>query len=229
MTVSSADRESEAVTLAVPESLGKFKRLRLAVRETGLSIEKLTVAYASGSSKSYAVTGALLADGVTPWFEIDPGRFIKAVNLKLREKTPATAPPRIELHGELADGWLSANGEGKKFNDGWVLIGAQPAGFIGFDDDVIAMAKQEEGFEKIRVKVRGRPVTLNQLRVVYANGEEDIVPVRSRIDPGDAYGPISVRGTERKIREIRARYRSRVIDEALQDRGPAVVQVWAKR
>lgn len=229
MAVETAEREVDREELAVPERLGKFKSLRLAVRDSPLSVEQLSVRYEDGTSRDFAVTGTLRPDGSTPWFDIDGSRFIQSVSLKLREKTPLTTPPRLELHGLHAEGWLSADGEGKDFNDGWVLVGARSAGFIGFDTDTIPLAEHGEGFGEIRVKVKGRAITLNQLRVVYGNGEEDIVPVRSRIDDGDTYGPISIRGGAREIREIRARYRSRVIDSGLQEQGPALVQVWAKR
>ena len=151
------------------------------------------------------------------------------MSLNFHEPTNLTSPTRIELYGTHSDGWLASDGEGKSFNDGWILLGAQTAGFIGFDNDVIPLADHGDGFAKIRVNVRGRAITLNQLRVIYVNGEEDVIPVRSRIDAGDTYGPIALRGAPAQVREIRARYRSRVIDKVIDTRGPALVQVWAKR
>ncbi len=112
----------------------------------------------------------------------------------IRREDIADDPPQIEIWGTHADGWLDRDGEGGNFNDGWLLIGAQTAGAIGFDNDVIPLAELGDGFQQIRVNVMGRPVTLNQLRVIYENGEEDIVPVRSRIDDGDVFGPINLRG-----------------------------------
>ena len=222
-------REVKTGTIDVDQKLGKFKRVRIAVREGDLQLENLTVNFDDGSKEDFTAEKPLEANSSTPWFEIDSSKFIKNVSLNLREPTNLSSPTRIELHGRHADGWLASDGEGKSFNDGWVLLGAQSAGFVGFDNDVIPLADHGDGFAKIRVNVRGRAITLNQLRVVYANGEEDIVPVRSRIDAGDAYGPISLRGAPRQIREIRARYRSRVIDKVIDTKGPALVQVWAKR
>lgn len=222
-------REVKAGTVKVDPKLGKFKLVRLAVRDGDVQVDSLTVNFDDGSQKDFQVEGPLRPNSSTPWFEIDASKFIQEVSLSLREPTNLSSPTRIELHGRHADGWLASDGEGKSFNDGWVLLGAQTAGFVGFDNDVIPLAEHGDGFAKIRVNVSGRAITLNQLRVVYVNGEEDIVPVRRRIDAGDAYGPISLRGAPHQIREIRARYRSRVIDNVIDTKGPALVQVWAKR
>ena len=223
------EREVKSGALDVADKLGKFKRLRLAVRDGDVQLETLTVRFDDGSKKDFTVEEPLLQNSSTPWFEIDPSKFIEKVSLSFREPTNLTSPTRIELYGTHSDGWLASDGEGKSFNDGWILLGAQTAGFIGFDNDVIPLADHGDGFAKIRVNVRGRAITLNQLRVIYVNGEEDIIPVRSRIDAGDTYGPITLRGAPAQVREIRARYRSRVIDKVIDTRGPALVQVWAKR
>ncbi len=222
-------REVKTGTIDVDQKLGKFKRVRIAVREGDVQLETLTVNFEDGSKQDYTAEKPLGPSSSTPWFEIDASKFIQNVSLSMREPTNLSSPTRIELHGRHADGWLASDGEGKSFNDGWVLLGAQTAGFVGFDNDVIPVVDHGDGFQKIRLNVRGRAITLNQLRVVYANGEEDIVPVRSRIDAGDAYGPISLRSAPHQIREIRARYRSRIIDNVTDANGPALVQVWAKR
>ncbi len=229
ISVKTLGRETAAETIDVADKIGKFKRLRLAVREAPIEIEKLSVTFKDGTKDEFVVNGTMKQNSGSPWFDIDASKFIKNVGFTLREKTSLSSPPVIELQGQLADGWLSANGEGKSFNDGWVLLGAQSAGFIGFDNDVIPVSSEQSGYEKLRVNVLGRSVTLNQIRVVYADGEEDIVPVRTRIDDGDVFGPIDLRGHDQKIREIQARYRSRVIDKITGMQEAALVQVWGKR
>ncbi|MBU2580307.1 MAG: hypothetical protein KJ622_01125 [Alphaproteobacteria bacterium] len=228
ITAKTAGREAMSETLDVAENIGKFTRLTLATRSTAASVERLTVKFADGSEKAFAVSGVLQPNTSTPWFEIDGSKFIKEVELAFAEKTSLTAPVRFELYGKPTTTWLQSGGDGGRFNDGWVLIGAQTAGFVGFDNDVISLADHGDGFSEIRVNVDGRSVTLNQLRIVYENGEEDIVPVRARIDSGDTYGPISLRSGE-KIKEVQARYRTRIIEPSIPERNTALVQVWAKR
>lgn len=221
-------REVDSETLAIADNIGKFTRLALATRSSAAAVEQLTVAFADGSKKEFAVKGTLQPNTSTPWFEIDDSKFIDEVRIKLREKTSLTVPARFELYGKPTESWLKSGGDGAQFNEGWVLVGAQTAGYVGFDNDVIALANYGDGFSELRVTVNGRAITLNQLRIVYENGEEDIVPVRARIDAGDTYGPIKLRSGE-KVREVQARYRSRVIEASNQDKNTALVQVWAKR
>ncbi|KUO55489.1 MAG: hypothetical protein APF80_00820 [Alphaproteobacteria bacterium BRH_c36] len=223
-----AGREVTSETLDVADGIAKFKRLKLATRANEAAIDRIRVVFGDGSKKEFAVNGRLQPNTSTPWFDIDGSKFIKNVGLELKEKTSLTAPARFELYGDPEENWIRSGGDGARFNDGWVLIGAQTAGFVGFDNDVITLADHDDGFSELRVNVSGRAITLNQLRIVYDNGEEDIVPVRSRIEAGDTYGPITLRSGQ-KVKEVLARYRSRVIEVANQDENSALVQVWAKR
>ena len=74
---------------------------------------------------------------------------------------------RVEVFGEYADGWLGPNGEGNKYNNGWVLLGTDTAGSIGFDKVKIPVGKNEGGFKQIKVSVKDRDVTMTNLAVVY--------------------------------------------------------------
>jgi hypothetical protein len=145
-----------------------------------------------------------------------------------RSKPNFKGQARIEVLGQYAEGWLGPQGEGRKFNQGWVLLGAQTAGFIGFDKDTIPVGKNEGGFKKIRVTVKDRAITLNELRIVYSSGQEDVVPVKAKIEAGSTYGPIDLKGGTRSIKEIQARYRSRFIDKEARGKGMAVVEVWGQ-
>ena len=139
----------------------------------------------------------------------------------------------VEVIGQYAEGWLAPTGEGRKFNQGWVLLGAQTADFFrinsgkaGFDRDVISVGKNEGGFKRIRVQVRERAITLNELRVVYTSGQEDIIPIKTKVEAGSTYGPIDLKGGTRAIKEITAFYRSRIFDAKATGKGKAVVEVW---
>ena len=102
---------------------------------------------------------------------------------------------------------------------------------------VTALAKKHEpevadalkGLKRIRVNVRDRAITLDQIRVIYASGAEFVVPVaRQKIEAGGEYGPIELKDGSRGIKEIRMRYRSRFIDRAAAGKGAAIVEVWGQ-
>lgn len=214
--------------IRVGAEIGKFDKLRLRVLDNDVFIKDLRVIYANGDADDLAVNAEVKANTVTQWFALKGDRFIKEVQMVYRAKPSFKGQARVEVRGQFADGWLGPNGEGRKFNQGWVLLGAQTAGFIGFDKDVIPVGKNEGGFRRIRVTVKDRAITLNELRVIYASGQEDVIPVKTKVEAGSTYGPIDLKGGSRSIKEIQARYRSRFIDKDAKGKGMATVEVWAQ-
>lgn len=94
----------------------------------------------------------------TNWIDLKGDRFIKEIQLVYRSEPSFRGQARIEVFGKYAPGWLGPQGEGRKYNQGWVLLGAQTAGFVGFDKDVIPVGANEGGFKRIRVTVRDRAI-----------------------------------------------------------------------
>jgi len=214
--------------IRVGAEIGKFDKLRLRVLDNDVFIKDLKVVYASGEADDLAVNAEVKQNTRTQWFNLHGDRFIKEVQMVYRSKPNFKGQARVEVLGQYADSWLGPNGEGRKYNQGWVLLGAQTAGFIGFDKDVIPVGKNEGGFRRIRVTVKDRAITLNELRVVYGSGQEDVIPVKAKVEAGSTYGPIDLKGGTRTVKEIQARYRSRFIDKDARGKGMATVEVWGQ-
>ena len=214
--------------IRVGGEIGKFDRMRLRVLDNDVHINEIKVIYSNGEPDTLAVGQEIKQNTFTKWLDLKGDRFIREVQLSYRSKPSFKGQATVEVYGDYAEGWLGPNGEGRKYNQGWVLLAAQTAGFIGFDKDVIPVGKNEGGFKRIRVTVRDRAITLNEIRVVYGSGQEDIVPVKARVDAGSTYGPIDLKGGTRVIREIEARYRSRLIDASAKGKGRAVVEIWGQ-
>ncbi|MEQ1698151.1 MAG: DUF2541 domain-containing protein [Hyphomicrobiaceae bacterium] len=214
--------------IRVGSEIGKFDKIRLRVLDNEIHIKELKVVYANNETDDLVVNADIKQNSRTQWFGLKGDRFIKEVQLVYRSKPSFKGQARIEVLGQYAEGWLGPQGEGRKFNQGWVLLGAQTAGFVGFDKDVIPVGKNEGGFKKIRVTVKDRSITLNELRVIYSSGQEDVVPVKAKIEAGSTYGPIDLKGGTRTIKEIQARYRSRFIDKDARGKGMATVEVWGQ-
>ena len=79
---------------------------------------------------------------------------------------------------------------------------------------------QGRPFKAIRLEARGNDVEMIDLKVIYANGEPDDIPVRSLIRQGTRTRPLDLRGRERAIRQIDMVYQKR-----LNFRGKAIVCV----
>jgi hypothetical protein len=207
-------RDADHVTISIPENIGKFSRIRLRILESDVSLNEIKVVYAKGEPDTIAVNATVKKNGRTDWFDLSGNRFIDEIQLAYRIKEKRSPQARVEVYGNFSQGWLGADGE------------ARTADFVGFDTDVIPLARPDGGFSKLRVTTLNRAITLNELRIVYGNGQNDIVPVRSRIDAGASYGPIDVKEPDRPVREVKAKYRTRFFDKDASGRGLALVQVW---
>ncbi len=218
--------------IKVGGEIGKFDRLRLRVLGNDVHINTLKVVYMDGSEQDLAVDADIRANTRTSWLEIQGDKFIREIQMSYRSKPNFKGQARIEVTGQYADGWLGPNGEGKKFNAGWVLLGAQTAGFTGFDKDTITVGKNEGGFTKLRVVAKDRAITLREIRVVFVSGPDEVFTMRERVDPGNPYGPLEFKAGRSAIKEIQAKYRSR-FDLAkglknLFEGTPAVVELWGQ-
>jgi len=89
----------------------------------------------------------------------------------------------------------------------WERLGCQKVGFIT-DKDVIRVGRGEGLFKSIRLQVSGNKVYMDDLKVIYANGEPDDIPVRSEIRAGGQTRPLDLRGERRAIKQIEMKYRS---------------------
>jgi len=89
----------------------------------------------------------------------------------------------------------------------WERLGCQKVGFIT-DKDVIRVGRGEGRFKSIRLQVAGNKVYMDDLKVIYANGEPDDILVRSEIRAGGQTRPLDLRGERRAIKQIEMKYRS---------------------
>ena len=88
-------------------------------------------------------------------------------------------------------------------------LGCKQVSFIGKDRDSIRVGKREGRFKAIRLEARNNDVEILDLKVVYANGAPDDIPVRSNIRAGSKTRPLDLKGRERAIQQIEMVYRSR--------------------
>ena len=105
-------------------------------------------------------------------------------------------------------------------HDNWEQLGCRSVGFL-IDHDTIRVGRHEGRFKAIRLEVAGNTVYMNDLKVIYTNGEPDDIPVRAEIKDGSQTRPLDLKGYDRAIREINMTYRSKP-----DFKGSAKVCVW---
>ncbi|MDP1640493.1 MAG: hypothetical protein Q8L61_06235 [Hyphomicrobium sp.] len=214
--------------IRVGSEIGKFDRIRLRVLRNEIFITDLKAIFDDGTTETLLTDAKIPADRKTEWITLKHKGFIKEIQLVYRSKPDFKGQARVEVFGEYESGWLGPNGEGRKFNDGRVLLGTDTAGSIGFDRVKIPVGQNDGGFKQLRVSVKDRDVTMTNLAVVYNDGAKDELETnRTKIAADAAFGPIDLRkGTT--IQEIEATWRSRALATSKRDRAYATVQVWGK-
>ena len=89
----------------------------------------------------------------------------------------------------------------------WDELGCKKVGFL-VDKDVVKVGRSEGRFKAIRLKVMGNKVHMMDLKVVYANGAPDDIPVREEIRAGGETRALDLKGERRAIRQVEMVYRS---------------------
>ncbi len=107
--------------------------------------------------------------------------------------------PTVPEPTQTAPGQATAGGD--------VLFGAQYVGFLT-DRDVIRVGNEVGKFAKIRLRILDNDIHINELKVVYNNGESDTLAIDADIPKNSRTGWIDLRG-DRFIKEIQMVYRSR--------------------
>jgi Protein of unknown function (DUF2541) len=223
--------------IKVGGNIGKFDRIRMRVLKNDVHLNSVKIVYLDGESEDVAVDADIKANTKTKWIELkNADRFIKEIQFSYRSKANVKGQARIEVTGQYAEGWLGPNGEGRKFNDGWVLLGSQTADYAGYDTDSVTVGKNEGGFSRLRIIVRDNPITLTKMTVGHFTGPDESFNFnREKIEVDKPYGPIEFKGGKTAIKEIKAQYRSRVdlINRLKTGKGvtgfkPAVVEIWGQ-
>jgi hypothetical protein len=213
--------------IRVGSEIGKFDRVRLRVLKNDIYITDLKVVYENGDMETLLTKTKIDASRKTDWIKLNRNDFIKEFQIVYRSRPNFKGEARVEVFGEYAPGWLGPNGEGQKYNNGWVLLGTDTAGSIGFDKVKIPVSKNEGGYKKLRVSVKDRDITLTNLAVVYEDGAKDqLEDNRIKVTADEAFGPVDL-NKDAIIKEILATWRSRAIATSKRERAYATVQVWA--
>src|SRR5215212_9394664 len=87
----------------------------------------------------------------------------------------------------------------------WVQLGCRDVD-LNVERDIIRVGKADGGFAAIRLRAAGNTVQVLDLKVIYANGESDDIPVRARIREGGTSGQLDLHGRSRAIDRIEMIY-----------------------
>jgi hypothetical protein len=114
---------------------------------------------------------------------------------------------------------------GASYARDWERLGERHVGFIN-DHDSIQVGRHDGKFKRLKLFVRGNDIELNSIRVIFGNGEEEVVRFNERIRAGGESPAVDLRTgwhEGRFIREVELHYHSRP-----DFRGEAIAELWGQ-
>jgi len=182
---------------------GPFTRIALEARENDIFLMDLKVVFLNGQVQDLPVRALLRANSRTRSIDLVGGeRGIRQIEVVYRARPDFRGRAILNVYGERDR--RPGPGPGPM---AWDELGCKKVGFL-VDRDVVRVGRQDGRFRAIRLRVEGNKVHMMDLRVVYANGGPDDIPVREEIRAGGQTRPLDLRGERRAIDRIEMVYRS---------------------
>ncbi len=209
--------------------MGKFDKLRLCVKRTDIELLDLKVNFEDGESIKLPFAGIIRSGERTDAMDLAGKHFVTNIDISYQRRRNFSRRAQVEIWGELSSNWL--DGEAEQFNQAWVqLTSGDTAGFIGFEIDRSEVPTHNRGFKEVRVVTRNRDITLDYIRLSFADGTtQKFEANRSKVEPSAPYGPLKIEGGPKVITEVEARYRSRFFDREAASQQRATVEIHGHR
>jgi hypothetical protein len=193
----------------------RFRALHLVADRNDVYFMAVRLVYLNGFAEDFRVD-RLVRDGEELPIDLRGERsFISQIEMVYRSRPDFRGEAVIRVYGEPSrrggPGPLPGPGPGPFPGPGagnWVELGCQRVSLFGTDRDTVRVGRREGRFKAIRLHVRGADVEMVDLKVIYANGTPDDIPVRSVIRQGQYTRPLDLRGWERAIDRVEMIYRT---------------------
>lgn len=196
-------RRPDRDIISVGRREGRFTAIRLSAQGNDVLIEDLKVVYANGQPDDIRVREELRENAETRPLDLQGrDRAIDHIELTLRRDFKGRG------HGRATVCVSGFQAEGPRRGDvvearrgGWEELGCVGVG-LRPDFDIIEVGRREGRFKAIRLRAKGGDVDIDNLKVVYGNGDPDNIPVRSLLREGQETRPLDLQGWERFISRI---------------------------
>jgi hypothetical protein len=219
-----ADFTADRDVIVVGRQFGRFDKVAIRVRDNDVFIRDIRFVYGNGESDVAEIRQVIPANTRTREIQLKGDRFLERIELSYQSRQGGARRAQVEVYGAFANNWLGEQGEGQKYNQGWVLLGSQRATMFKTDTDSFAVGQQHGTFKKIQLTARRNKVDITGLKITYGNGETEDVPISGTLVEGGSSAVYDLaRGRGRHIESIQLRYQSR-----LSLRGDGLVEVWGQ-
>lgn len=177
---------------------GRFSSIQLRVQGAPIEFQRVVVNYANGTSEEIEVRDRIQAGGQTRAIDLRGGdRVLNSVDFWYGKRNGwSRVKPRVVLYG-------------LEFNRRPVPPRPGPWAFLGQtqvngqrDHDRIVVGRAEGRFNSLQLRVQGSMVEFRRVVVNYANGTNEEIEIRDRIQAGGQTRAIDLRGDNRVISSI---------------------------
>lgn len=193
---------------------GRFRALMLEVTGNDVFVDQLRVVYGNGQPDMLAVRADLREGTRTRPLDLQGWeRSIDRIEIMSRRNVqgPGRGRAQICVMGLAAVGpgmpppmpAPMPPGQGGR----WEQLGCQQVQMVR-DRDSINVGRRDGQYRALRLEVHGSDIHMEQLTVIYGNGEADRIPVPGYLRQGTMTPPLDLRGDRRFIQRIDMVYRA---------------------
>ena len=192
-----ADRD----VIEVGRQEGRFEKIRVVVRGAPLQLRDMKVIFEDDSVLDAPGRGRILRENSAFVFDL-PGRrrVIKSITFEYRSIDRREGKATVLVYGQHAR-------DVRRDSRREELLGQQEVDFRA-DRDVIEVGRDEGRFQKIRLVVRGAPIELRDMKVMFDDDSVFDAAGRGRILRENSAYVIDLPGQRRIIKRIAFEYRS---------------------
>lgn len=186
-----------------------FRALHFIAERNDVYMMSVRVVYLNGFAEEFRVD-RLIRQGTEMPIDLRGERsFLKQIEMTYRSRPDFRGEAVIRVFGEAARRFGGPPGP-PVGGDNWTELGCQEVNLFGRDRDTIRVGRRDGRFRAIRLFVRGADVEMLDLKVIYANGQPDDIPVKNLIRAGERTRPLDLVGRERAINRIEMAYRTAI-------------------
>lgn len=191
------DPGRDRATIETALEFGRSDAVILRVRRDDVRVRGLTLSYGDGETESVDFDDTLFAGDEGQIIEIKGRpRFIERVDFRYRAGSRGGRRPEIEVWARQAP-----ERDLPPLGRDWQLLGKQSVD-LGRDRQIIDVGGDGGRMNALVLRARRDDIRLRRLKLVYANGEEEEVPVDSVLYAGEETSVIELKGRARFIQSI---------------------------
>jgi hypothetical protein len=187
----------------------RFRSLRFVAERNDVHMMSIRLVYINGYGEDFRVDRLIRQGDSLPLDLRGERSYIRRIEMVYRSRPDFRGEAVIKVYGEPSRRGPPGPPPGPGPGAGnWVELGCQKVSLFGKDRDSIRVGRREGRFKAIRLHVRGADVEMLDLKVIYASGQPDDIPVKHLIRSGERTRPLDLRGRERAIDRVDMVYRT---------------------